>query len=112
MLTAKEKLIDKFPKKYHKTINKLLTELFICDPNFNENCSLQLPHEAIEYFDEGTLYLDLEELENPLFYLIHEGGIIGDFVEAEGEDFFSFAKETFKVDRVCLWATAFTVQNS
>ena len=100
---AKQKLIDKFPKKYHKLVNSLLVELYAYEPDFDYNCDLKLYNEVEDdYFYEG-----FEAGEDWVFaYIIHDDSTISEVLRDERTSLSQFIESLFDTERICCWATA------
>ncbi len=100
---AKQKLVEKFPKKYHKLVNKLLVELFLFDPNFDKNCDLKLPLEV----EDGYFYPRYTSGENyeVFAYLIYDNCTFSEEINHQGSELSNLIESLFDTEKMCEWAT-------
>lgn len=100
---AKNKIVKKFPKKYHKLIDKLLNELFIYDEHFEVNCKLLLPKETRDglFYDNYKGGKDSETFA----YLIYDNLTFAEKINHETDSLSIFVNSLFDTDKMCPWAT-------
>lgn len=105
---AKNKLRDRFAKKYHKMLDEILETLFEIEPNFNYNCDLVTPELA-----KNNYNFDVDK--DCFAYVIHDGSSIYDELSYHApqhtESFlYKYLEQYFELESTYTWATKLTLK--
>lgn len=107
--SAKNNLRDRFPKKYHKMLDKILAMLFEVEPKFDVNCDF-VPTNLVKQ------KYNIEKNDKCFAYIIHDGSAIYDELSYRSPNTENFLykfleQQNFELEPIYVWATSLTFKN-